>query len=89
MKNAEKRGDLGISTIPCTNNNYVKYALCDLGAGISVMPFSLYKKLNLDKLVPTKVSLQMADKSTAIPIGICENIPVIVANVKISTDFVI
>jgi hypothetical protein len=53
------------------------------------MRFSLYKKLNLDKLVPTEVSLQMADKSTAIPIGICENIPVIVANVKISTDFVI
>jgi hypothetical protein len=40
-----------------------------LGAGVSVMPFSLYKKLNLHKLVPTEVSLQMADKSTVIPIG--------------------
>jgi hypothetical protein len=49
----EKRGDPGIPTIPCTNDNYVKYALCDLGAGVSVMPISLYKKLNLDKLVPT------------------------------------
>jgi hypothetical protein len=30
-KMPEKRGDPGISTIPCTiNNNYVKYALCDL-----------------------------------------------------------
>jgi hypothetical protein len=66
----EKRGDAGIPTIPCyINNNYIKYALCDLGAGVSVMPFSLYKKLNLDKLVPTEVSLQMADKCTAIPIG--------------------
>jgi hypothetical protein len=60
-----------------------------LGAGASVMPFSLYKKLNLDKPVPTKVSLQMADKSTAIPIGICANVPVSIANVKIPTDFVI
>jgi hypothetical protein len=78
-KMPEKRGDPGIPTIPCTiNNNYVKYALCDLGAGVSVMPFSLYKKLNLDKLVPTEVSLQMANKSTAIPIGICENVPVMV-----------
>jgi hypothetical protein len=51
------------------------------------MPFSLYKKLNLDKLVPTKVSLQMADKSTSI--SICENVFVMVANVKIPTDFVI
>jgi hypothetical protein len=31
----------------------------------------------------------MADKSTAIPIGICEDVPVVVANVTILTDFVI
>lgn len=31
----------------------------------------------------------MADKSTAIHIGICEDVPVVVANVTISTDFVI
>ena len=31
----------------------------------------------------------MADKSTAIPIGICEDVPVVVANVTILTVFVI
>ena len=31
----------------------------------------------------------MADKSTAIPIGICEDAPVVVTNVTIFTDFVI
>ena len=31
----------------------------------------------------------MADKSTAIPIGICEDVSVVVANVTILTDFVI
>ena len=31
----------------------------------------------------------MADKSTAIPIGICEDVPVVVANITILTDFVI
>ena len=52
-KMPEKRGDPGIPTIPChIKETYVKYALCDLGAGVSVMPFSLYKKLNLNKLVP-------------------------------------
>ena len=86
----EKRGDPGIPTIPChIKETYVKYALCDLGAGVSVMPFSLYKKLNLNKLVPTEVSLQMADKSTAVPIGICEDVPISIANVLIPTDFVI
>ena len=31
----------------------------------------------------------MADKSTAICVGICEDVPVVVANVTILTDFVI
>ena len=48
----------------------MKTTLCDLGAGVSVMPFSLYKRLDLNKLTPTEMSLQMADKSTTIPTGI-------------------
>ena len=50
---------------------------------------SLYRRLDLNKLTPTEISLQMADKSTAIPVGICEDVPVLVANVTILTDFVI
>jgi hypothetical protein len=43
----EKLGDPGIPTIPCSiKNNYVRTALCDLVAGVSVMPFSLYKRLD-------------------------------------------
>jgi hypothetical protein len=54
------------------------------------MPFSLYKRLDLEKLVSTDISLQMADKSTSIPIGICENVHVQVANsCLILTDFVV
>ena len=53
------------------------------------MPLSLYRTLDLSKLTPTKISLQMADKSTAIPVGICEDVPVVVPNVTILTDLVI
>ena len=59
----KKLGDSGIPTIPCSiKKNYVKTALCDLGAGVSVMPLSIYKRLDLNKLTPTEISLQMADK---------------------------
>ncbi|KAK1697794.1 hypothetical protein QYE76_014491 [Lolium multiflorum] len=87
----KKLGDPGIPTIPCSiKNNYVRTALCDLGAGVSVMPFSLYKRLDLDKLIPTDISLQMADKSTAIPVGLCENVPVqVTQHCLILTDFVV
>ena len=53
------------------------------------MPFSLFKRLDLNKLTPTEISLQMADKSTAIPVGICQDVPIVVANDTILTDFVI
>src|SRR5680860_733777 len=53
----KKLGDPGIPTIPCSiKNNYVRTALCDLGAGVIVMPFSLYKRLYLDNLIPTDIS---------------------------------
>ena len=55
----------------------MKTALCDLGAGVGVMHFSLYKRLDFNKLTPTEISLQMADKSTAIPIGIYEDFPLL------------
>jgi hypothetical protein len=54
------------------------------------MPFSLYKRFDLEKLVSTDISLQMADKSTTIPIGICEDVPIQVANnCLILTDFIV
>src|SRR3954467_1128473 len=85
----KKLGDPGIPTIPCSiKNNYVRTTLCDLGARVSVMPFSLYKRLQLEKLIPIDISLQMADKSTTIPVGICEDVHVEVANCLILTDFV-
>jgi hypothetical protein len=85
-KVSDKLGDPGIPTIPCSiKNNYVRTALCDLGAGVS-----LYKRLDLEKLISTDISLQTADKSTTIPIGTCENVPVQVANnCLILTDFVV
>src|SRR4051812_2744530 len=86
----ENLGDPGIPTIPCSiKNNHVRTSLCDLGAGVSVMPFSLYKRLCLDKLIPSYIYLQMADKSIAVPIGICEDVPVEVANCLILTYFVV
>ena len=46
------------------------------------MPLSLYRRVDLNKLTPTEISLQMA-------VGICEDVLVVVANVTILTDFVI
>ena len=86
----KKLGDPGVPTIPCSiKRNYVKTALCDLGVSVSVMPLYLYRRLELNKLTPTEISLQMADKSTTIPVSIHQDVPIVVANITILTNFVI
>jgi hypothetical protein len=51
----KKLGDPGVPTIPCSIKRiYVRTALCDLGAGVSVMPLSLYRRIELNKLTPTE-----------------------------------
>ncbi|GJV20675.1 reverse transcriptase domain-containing protein [Tanacetum coccineum] len=48
--------------IPCTfSKTFSCNALADLGASINLMPYSLYAKLSLETLKPTKMSVQLAD----------------------------
>ncbi|KAA3463916.1 general transcriptional corepressor trfA-like [Gossypium australe] len=64
-------------------------ALCDLGANINLMPFLIYKKLELGKLKNTNITLQLADKSSVQPKGVLEDVLVKVCNFIIPVDFVI
>ncbi|GJV58344.1 reverse transcriptase domain-containing protein [Tanacetum coccineum] len=51
-------------------------ALADLGASINLMPFSVWKKLNLPNLTPTCMTLELADRSISRPIGIAKDVNV-------------
>ena len=53
------------------------------------MPYSIYKRLNLDELKPTNMCLSMADKSITYPLGILENMPTKVGKFVIPADFVV
>nr|GEY51217.1 reverse transcriptase domain-containing protein [Tanacetum cinerariifolium] len=60
--------------IPCNfNKTFSCNALADLGASINLMPYSLYAKLSLETLKPTKMSVRLADRSFQYPVGIAEN----------------
>ncbi|GKE25073.1 hypothetical protein Tco_1436585, partial [Tanacetum coccineum] len=53
-----KLGDPGSFLIPCNfNKAFSCNALANLGASIKLMPYSLYAKLSLETLKPTKMSL--------------------------------
>ncbi|GKD39169.1 reverse transcriptase domain-containing protein, partial [Tanacetum coccineum] len=58
----EKLGDPGRFLIPCKFPGMDEcLALADLGASINLMPFSLWKKLNLPDLTPTCMTLELTD----------------------------
>ena len=64
-------------------------ALCDIGVSISLMPYSIYKRLDFEELKPTNMCLSMADKSITYPLGILENVPTKVGKFVIPTDFIV
>ncbi|GKB63028.1 reverse transcriptase domain-containing protein [Tanacetum coccineum] len=77
-----KLGDPGSFLIPCTfSKAFSCNALADLGASINLMPYSLYAKLSLETLKPTKMSVRLADRSFQHPIGIAENMLVEVGTI--------
>ncbi|GJQ98321.1 reverse transcriptase domain-containing protein [Tanacetum coccineum] len=67
----------------------VCHALADLGASINLMPLSLWKKLSLSELTPTRMTLELADRSITHPKGLAEDIFVKVGNFHFPTDFVV
>ena len=59
-----KLKDPGSFIIPCFIGELpVERALEDLGASINLMPYLLFKQLKLGEPKPTRMSLQLADRS--------------------------
>nr|GEW08052.1 reverse transcriptase domain-containing protein [Tanacetum cinerariifolium] len=67
----------------------VCHALTDLGASINFMPLSIWKKLSLPELTPTRMTLELADRSITHPKGVAEEIFVKVGKFHFPTDFVV
>ena len=56
--------------ISCTiEQTKICWALLDLGANINLLPLSVYQQLGLGELSPTRVIIQLADRSVKISRG--------------------
>ncbi|GJY85882.1 reverse transcriptase domain-containing protein [Tanacetum coccineum] len=64
-------------------------ALAGLGASISLMPYTMYKKLGLGERRATRISLELADTSIKYPRGIIENVLITMDKFVLPIDFVI
>nr|GEY90517.1 reverse transcriptase domain-containing protein [Tanacetum cinerariifolium] len=86
----EKLGDPGKFLIPCDFPGMeVCHALADIGASINLMPLSIWKKLLLPELTPTRMTLELADRSITHPKGVAEDVFVKVGKFHFPTDFVV
>ncbi|KAI5428384.1 hypothetical protein KIW84_033392 [Lathyrus oleraceus] len=90
LKIPMKKKDRGAVTIPCTiGDRSFKKALIDLGASVSLMPLSIYKKLELGEVQDTRMTLQFADHSMKRPYGIAADVLVKIDKFVFPVDFVI
>nr|GEU41918.1 reverse transcriptase domain-containing protein [Tanacetum cinerariifolium] len=86
----EKLRDPDKFLIPCDFLGIdVCHALADLGASINLMPLSIWKKLPLPKLTPTRMTLELVGRSITRPKGAAEDMFVKVGKFHFPTDFVV
>ncbi|GJR68325.1 reverse transcriptase domain-containing protein [Tanacetum coccineum] len=86
----KKLGDPDRFLIPCKFPGMDEcLALADLGARINLMPFSVWKKLNLPNMTPTCMTLELANRSISRPIGIAKDVNVKVGVFQFPADFVV
>ena len=63
-----KYKDPDCPTIACTiGQAEISRALLDLEASINLLSFSIYQQLGLGDLSPTRVTIQLADRSVKVP----------------------
>ncbi|XP_050915982.1 uncharacterized protein LOC127131088 [Lathyrus oleraceus] len=71
----QKCKDPGTFAIPCTiGDSKFDNCMLDLGAGINVIPTSVYNNLDLGPLQHTSLIIQLENRSNARPIGVVEDV---------------
>ncbi|GJV82016.1 reverse transcriptase domain-containing protein [Tanacetum coccineum] len=85
----EKLGDPGKFLIPCGFSELKCKALADLGASINLMPLSVWKKLGFPKLISTRMTLELANRTICTPAEIARDVFVLVGKFTFPADFVI
>ncbi|CAA0819572.1 Unknown protein, partial [Striga hermonthica] len=86
----KKERDLGGFVIKIAlGNGKEASGMLDLGAGINLMLFSIFQQLGLGDLRPTRMCLQLADRSIRYPKGVVEDVLVRVERLIVPVDFVV
>jgi hypothetical protein len=86
----KKKKDPGCPTITCSiGTQQFDHALCNLGESVSIMPKTVFNKLNFTHLAPTSMMLQLVDSTILYLARITEDIPIKIQGYFVPVDFVV
>nr|GEZ65645.1 reverse transcriptase domain-containing protein [Tanacetum cinerariifolium] len=85
----KKLGDPGKFLILCGFSELKCKALAGLGSSINLMPLSVWKKLGLPELIPTRMTLELGNCAVCTPAGIARDVFIPVGMFTFPADFVI
>ncbi|XP_057719796.1 uncharacterized protein LOC130934223 [Arachis stenosperma] len=86
----QKMKDLGSFQIPCIIGDiHIEKALCDLGASINLMSLTMMRRIKIEIAKPTRMALQLADRTFKFPHGVVEDLLVKVGKFIFPVDFVV
>ncbi|KAL4344000.1 hypothetical protein AHAS_Ahas11G0134600 [Arachis hypogaea] len=86
----KKCGDPGPCLVSCCIGGHIFHdCMCDLGACVSIMPLSIFVRLNLAPLRKSAAKFALADKSVITVMGIAEDVLVAIKDLVFSVDFYI
>ena len=84
---------VGMPVVSVKIIDHFYYGLCDLGASVSKIPFTLYQEIMKDiapaELEEIDVTMKLANRDTIAPIGIVRDVEVLCGKIKYPTDFLV
>jgi hypothetical protein len=79
--------------ISCAIGTSYYHGLCDIGASISVIPYTLYLEIKSDidpiEMEETCMTVQLANKEYISPLGMVGDVEVLVGKIKCPADFIV
>ena len=84
---------VGMPVVSVKIGDHCYHGLCDIGASISAIPFSLYQEVMHDispvEIEEIDVTIKLANRDTISPLGIVRDVEVLCGKIKYPTDFLV
>ena len=89
----DKHRHVGMPVILVKIGDHCFHRLCDIGASVSDIPYTLYQEIMKDiapaKIEDIDVTIKLANRDTISPIGISRDVEVLCGKVKYPTNFLV